>query len=295
MSILLDEATRVLVQGLTGREGSFHARIMREYGTRIVGGVTPGKGGTDHDGIPVFDTVAEARDATGAEASIIFVPRSSAVDSAAEAIRAGLRLLVCTTDGIPVHDMLLLRAMARESGCTLVGPNCPGVISPGKSKLGFMPSHVYAQGPVGVIAKSGSLSYEVAYELTRAGLGQSTVVGIGGDPVKGCSFVDLLPMFADDPGTRVIVLLGEIGGSEEEGAARWMERNRLPKPVIAYVVGRTAPPSLKMGHPGTLFVWDGGRHEGKVERLRAAGALIAGSPWDVAAVARAEMPGEVRE
>jgi succinyl-CoA synthetase alpha subunit len=295
LSILLDEATRVLVQGLTGREGSFHARIMREYGTRIVGGVTPGKGGTDHDGIPVFDTVAEARDATGAEASIIFVPRSSAVDSAAEAIRAGLRLLVCTTDGIPVHDMLLLRAMARESGCTLVGPNCPGVISPGKSKLGFMPSHVYAQGSVGVIAKSGSLSYEVAYELTRAGLGQSTVVGIGGDPVKGCSFVDLLPMFADDPGTRVIVLLGEIGGSEEEGAARWMERNRLPKSVIAYVVGRTAPPSSKMGHPGTLFVWDGGRHEGKVERLRAAGALIAGSPWDVAAVARAEMPEEVRE
>ena len=286
MSILLNAATRVLVQGLTGREGSFHARIMREYGTRIVGGVTPGKGGTDHDGIPVFDTVAEARDATGAEASIIFVPRSSAVDSTAEAIRAGLRLLVCTTDGIPVHDMLLLRAMARESGCTLVGPNCPGVISPGKSKLGFMPSHVYAPGPVGVIAKSGSLSYEVAYELTRAGLGQSTVVGIGGDPVKACSFVDLLPMFADDPETRVIVLLGEIGGSEEEGAARWMERNRLPKPVIAYVVGRTAPPFSKMGHPGTLFVWDGGRHEGKVERLRAAGALIAGSPWEVAACAQ---------
>ncbi|MGB7629573.1 MAG: succinate--CoA ligase subunit alpha [Candidatus Deferrimicrobium sp.] len=291
MSILLDAATRVLVQGLTGREGSFHARIMREYGTRIVGGVTPGKGGTDHDGIPVFDTVAEARDATGAEASIIFVPRSSAVDSAAEAIRAGLRLLVCTTDGIPVHDMLLLRAMARESGCTLVGPNCPGVISPGKSKLGFMPSHVYAPGTIGVIAKSGSLSYEVAYELTRAGLGQSTVVGIGGDPVKGCSFVDLLPMFADDPGTRVIVLLGEIGGSEEEGAARWMERNRPTKSVVAYVVGRTAPPSSKMGHPGTLFVWDGGRHEGKVERLRAAGALIADSPWEVAACAQTAAGG----
>ncbi len=266
---------------------------MREYGTRIVCGVTPGKGGTEHEGIPVFDTVAEAREATGAEAAIIFVPRSSAVDSAAEAVRSGLRLLVCTTDGIPVHDMLLLRAMAREHGCALVGPNCPGVISPGKSKLGFMPSHVYSPGPVGVIAKSGSLSYEVAYELTRSGLGQSTVVGIGGDPVKGCSFVDLLPLFLHDPGTRVIVLLGEIGGTDEERAALWMERNAVTKPVIAYVVGRTAPPSSKMGHPGTLFVWDGGRQEGKVGRLRAAGAVIAESPWEVAACAHAIL-GEVK-
>ncbi|MHB1011557.1 MAG: succinate--CoA ligase subunit alpha [Desulfobacteria bacterium] len=287
MSILLDGGTRVIVQGVTGREGSFHFRIMRDYGTRIVAGVTPGKGGMNHEGVPVFDTVEEARDATGAEASIIFVPKSAAVDSAAEAIRAGMRLVVCTTDGIPVHDMLKVRSMAREAGCTLVGPNCPGVISPGKSKLGFMPSHVYSEGPVGVIAKSGSLSYEVAYELTLAGLGQSTVVGIGGDPVKGCSFPDLLPMFVEDPETRIIVLIGEIGGKEEEAAADWMLRNGVTKPVIAYVVGRTAPPSMKMGHPGTLFVWDGGRHEGKLERLRAAGAVVTDSPWGVAASALA--------
>jgi succinyl-CoA synthetase alpha subunit len=283
---LLDGGTRVIVQGMTGREGSFHARLMREYGTRIVSGVTPGKGGQVHDGIPVFDTVVEARRATGAEASIIFVPKLAAVDGMVEAIRAGLRLVVCTTDGIPVHDMLLVSAMAREAGCTLIGPNCPGVISPGRSKLGFMPSHVYSQGPVGVSSKSGSLSYEVAYELTRATLGQSTVVGIGGDPVKGCSFVDLLPLFADDPETRAVVLLGEIGGTDEERAAGWLERNQIRKPVIAYLVGRTAPPFVKMGHPGTLFVRDDRSYAEKVERLRAAGATIASSPWDIAACAQ---------
>ncbi len=286
MSILLDGATQVIIQGVTGREGSFHARLMREYGTRIVGGVTPGKGGQVYDGIPVFDTVAESGRATGAEASITFVPKSAAVDSMVEAIRAGLRLVVSTTDGIPVHDMLLIRAMAREAGCTLIGPNCPGVISPGRSKLGFMPSHVYSPGSVGMIAKSGSLSYEVAYELTRAGLGQSTVVGIGGDPVKGCSFVDLLPLFADDPETRAVVLLGEIGGTDEERAADWLERNQIRKPVIAYLVGRTAPPFVKMGHPGTLFVRDDRSYAEKVKRLRAAGATIASSPWDVAACAQ---------
>ncbi len=285
MSILLDNRTRVIVQGLTGREGSFHARIMRDYGTRIVGGVTPGKGGLVHDGIRVFDTVAEAKEETGAEATIIFVPKSAAVDSAVEAIRAGLRLIVCTTDGIPVHDMLPVRAMAREAGCFLVGPNCPGVISPGKSKMGFMPGHVYSPGPIGVIAKSGSLSYEVAFELTRSGMGQSTVVGIGGDAVKGCSFVDLLPLFAGDPETRALVLLGEIGGTEEERAADWLAENRIPMPVIAYIVGRTAPPRVKMGHPGTLFVQDDRSYVRKVERLRAAGVTIASSPWEIAASA----------
>ena len=289
MSILLDGVTRVIVQGVTGREGSFHARLMREYGTRIVGGVTPGKGGQVHDGLPVYDTVAEASQATDAEASISFVPKTAAVDSVVEAIRAGLRLVVCTTDGIPVHDMLLVRALAREAGCTLIGPNCPGLIAPGKSKLGFMPSHVYSPGPIGVMAKSGSLSYDVAYELTRAGLGQSTVVGIGGDPVKGCSFPDLLPLFADDPETRAIVLLGEIGGTDEERAAAWLERNRPRKPVIAYLVGRTAPPFVKMGHPGTLFVRNGRSFAEKVECLRAAGATIASSPWDVAACAQSVM------
>jgi succinyl-CoA synthetase alpha subunit len=287
VSILLDGATRVIIQGVTGREGSFHARLMREYGTRIVGGVTPGKGGQVHDGLPVFDTVTEARRATGAEASITFVPTGAAVDCLVEAIRAGLRLVVCTTDGIPVHDMLLVGAMAREAGCTLIGPNCPGLITPGRSKLGFMPSHVYSPGPIGVMAKSGSLSYEIAYELTRAGLGQSTVVGVGGDPVKGCSFVDLLPLFAKDPETRAIVLIGEIGGTDEERAAGWLQRNRIGKPLIAYLVGRTAPPFVKMGHPATLFVSNERSYAEKLERLRAAGAAMAFSPWDVAACAHA--------
>jgi succinyl-CoA synthetase alpha subunit len=287
VSILLDEATRVVIQGVTGREGTFHARLMQEYGTRIVGGVTPGKGGQTHDGMPIFDTVAEARQATGAEASITFVPMSAAADSLVEAIRAGLRLVVCTTDGIPVHDMLQVGAMAREAACSLIGPNCPGLITPGRSKLGFMPSHVYSSGPIGVMAKSGSLSYEVAYELTRAGLGQSTVVGIGGDPVKGCSFVDLLPLFAEDPETQAVVLVGEIGGTEEERAANWLERNRIGKPVIAYIVGRTAPPCVKMGHPATLFVKNNRSFAEKVERLRAAGAVMASSPWEVAACVHA--------
>ncbi|HWT78847.1 MAG TPA: succinate--CoA ligase subunit alpha, partial [Candidatus Methylomirabilis sp.] len=263
--------------------------LMREYGTQIVGGITPGKGGQTHEGIPVFDTVVEARRETGAEASITFVPKSAAVDSMVEAIRAGLRLVVCITDGIPVHDMLLVRAMAREAHCTLIGPNCPGLITPGKSKLGFMPSHVYDPGSVGVVSKSGSLSYEVAYELTRAGLGQSTVVGIGGDPVKGCSFVDLLPFFVDDPGTQAIVLLGEIGGTDEELAADWLEENRTRKPVIAYMVGRTSPPFVKMGHPGTLFVRNDRSFVEKVERLRAAGVTIASSPWDVVACTQSAM------
>lgn len=287
MSILLDEATRVIIQGVTGREGTFHARLMREYGTRIVGGVTPGKGGQTHDGMPVFDTVAEAGRATGAEASITFVPMSAAADSLVEAIRAGLRLVVCTTDGIPVHDMLQVAAMAREAACNLIGANCPGLITPGRSKLGFMPSHVYSSGPIGVMAKSGSLSYEVAYELTRAGLGQSTVVGIGGDPVKGCSFVDLLPLFAEDPETQAVVLVGEIGGTDEERAADWLEANRIGKPVIAYIVGRTAPPFVKMGHPATLFVKNDRSYAEKVERLRAAGAVMAFSPWEVATCAHA--------
>lgn len=285
MSILLHRDTRVLVQGLTGREGSFHARAMREYGTRVVAGVTPGKGGQEHEGIPVFDRVADARSATGAEAGISFVPRARAADSAVEAIRAGLRLVVCTADGIPVHDMLRIRAMAREAGCTVIGPNCPGLTSPGKSKLGFIPSHVCAPGPVAVLSRSGSLSYEVCYELTRRGIGQSTVIGVGGDPVKGSTFVDLLPLVAADAETRAVVLLGEIGGSDEERAAEWLAAHPISRPVIAYVVGRSAPPFAKMGHPGTLFAGGARDHAAKVSRLRASGVAIAGSPWDVADLA----------
>jgi succinyl-CoA synthetase alpha subunit len=284
VSILLDRETRVVVQGLTGREGSFHARIMRDYGTRIVAGVTPGKGGRDHESIPVFDTVAQARAATGAEAGIVFVPRVRAADSLVEAIRAGLRLVVCTADGIPAHDMLLVRAIAKEAGCTVVGPNCPGLISPGKSKLGFMPSHVHAAGPVGILSKSGSLSYEAAWELTRAGIGQSTVVGIGGDAVKGVGYTELLPLFAEDPETRLIVLLGEIGGEDEQLAAAWLSTHRIRKPVIAYLVGRSAPPSVRIGHPGTVFLRQGGGtgFDDKLDRLRQAGVEIVNNPWELA-------------
>lgn len=286
MSILLSKDTKVLVQGLTGKEGSFHARIMREYGTRIVAGVTPGKGGQKHEGTPVFDSVAEAREATGAEASIVFVPRAAAADSVVEAIGAGLSLIVCTTDGIPVHDMLRVRSMAREAGCVLIGPNCPGIISPGRAKLGFMPSHVYAPGPVGVISRSGTLSYEVSRELTLAGVGQSTVAVIGGDLVKGSGYVDLLLLFRADSETGVIVLLGEIGGDEEERAAKWLRENELGKPVVAYIVGRTAPPFVRMGHPGTVFVRDLHSFERKVMRLADAGVHVAASPWEAAALAK---------
>jgi succinyl-CoA synthetase alpha subunit len=291
VTILLHRETRVVVQGLTGREGSFHARVMREYGTRIVAGVTPGKGGQEHEGLPVFDRVADARAATGAEAGIIFVPRARAADSAVEAIRAGLRLVVCTTDGIPVHDMLRIRAMAREAGCTVVGPNCPGLVSPGESKLGFIPSQVCSPGPVAVLSRSGSLSYEVCQELTRAGIGQSTVVGVGGDPVKGSTFADLLPLVAADPQTRAVVLLGEIGGSDEEQAAEWLARHTLSRPVIAYLVGRSAPPFEKMGHPGTMFVRDERSFGYKVERLRASGVEIAEAPWDVPRLAADALAG----
>jgi succinyl-CoA synthetase alpha subunit len=288
VSILLDRETRVVVQGLTGREGSFHARAMREYGTRVVAGVTPGKGGLAHEGVPVFDRVADARAATGADAAIVFVPRARAADSVVEAVRAGLRLVVCTTDGIPVHDMLAIRAMARDAGCTVVGPNCPGLTSPGKSKLGFIPSHVCAPGPVAVLSRSGSLSYEVCWELTRRGIGQSTVVGVGGDPVKGATFADLLPLLAADEETRAVVLLGEIGGSDEELAAEWLAAHPAVRPVVAYVVGRSAPPFARMGHPGTLFVRDERSFARKVERLRAAGVAVAETPWEVAElVARA--------
>jgi succinyl-CoA synthetase alpha subunit len=257
---------------------------MREYGTHIVAGVTPGKGGRDHESIPVFDTVAQARAATGAEAGIVFVPRPRAADSLVEAIRAGLRLVVCTADGIPAQDMLLIRAMAKEAGCVVVGPNCPGLISPGKSKLGFMPSHVYVPGPVGILSRSGSLSYEVAWELTRAGIGQSTVVGIGGDAVKGVGYAELLPLLAEDPETRVIVLLGEIGGEDEQLAAEWLSAHPVGKPVIAYLVGRSAPPAVRLGHPGTVCLRQGGGtgFEEKVGCLRRAGVEIANSPWEIA-------------
>jgi len=282
VSILLDRDTRVLVQGITGQEGRFHTELMLAYGTRIVGGVTPGKGGTREQGLPIFNSVDEAVAATGAEASILFVPPLYAADGIAEAAAAGIRLVVATTDGMPVHHMLRLLPWLQRTSCRLIGPNCPGIISPGQAKLGFMPNTAFAPGPVGMISKSGSLSYEVAHCLTQAGIGQSTVAGIGGDPVRGTTYTDLLPLFCTDPDTRVLVLLGEIGGVEEERAAAWLQANGCPKPVVAYLVGRHTPEGRRMGHPGAIWRGESGAWQKKVAALTAAGAVVVRSPWEVA-------------
>lgn len=293
MSILLHRGTRALVQGLTGREGAFHGSAMRSYGTELVAGVTPGKGGTEHEGLPVFDTVAEARAATGATATILFVPPAVAADGIAEAIDAGMELIVCTADGIPVHDMLrvrrlLVRQSRRGGGPVLIGPNCPGLISPGQAKLGFMPDSSHRPGPVGVTSRSGSLAYEVCLLLTRAGLGQSTVVGVGGDVVKGADFTDLLPLFEDDPDTAAVVMLCEVGGDDEERAARWLVERGRGKPVVAYVAGKSAPAGERMGHPGTQLC-SGGDYARKLAVLRSAGALVAETPWHIPDLVRDAM------
>lgn len=272
MSILVDRETRVIVQGITGREGTFHARQMLEYGTRVVAGVTPGKGGTEHLGLPVFDTVARAVEVTGAGASVIFVPAPFAADAVLEAIDAGLSLVVCITEGIPVHDMVKVRAEALRQGVRLIGPNCPGVITPGQAKLGIMPGNIFIPGPVGVISRSGTLTYQVVDELSRAGLGQSTCVGIGGDPVLGTRFLDVLRLFAEDPETRAVVLIGEIGGSDEEEAAAFLARSDLP--AVAFVAGRTAPEGKRMGHAGAIVSGSSGTAESKIRAFREAGVPV---------------------
>src|SRR5207247_152897 len=241
--------TRVVVQGITGREGTFHARSCLEYGTRIVAGVTPGRGGARHEGIPVFDTVREAVGKTGAEASMIFVPPAAAADAILESADAGLKLAVCITEGIPASDMVRVKAVLSHQTTRLIGPNCPGIISPGKSKIGIMPGYIHKPGPVGVISRSGTLTYEAVAQLSRRGIGQSTCIGIGGDPIIGTTFVDALALFRDDPGTRAIVLIGEIGGGAEEDAARYAARE-LKKPMVAFVAGQTAPAGKRVGHAG---------------------------------------------
>ncbi len=274
MSVLIDSHTRVLIQGITGDAGAWSARDLVAYGTQVVAGVTPGKGGQSQDGVPVFDFVADAVAATGANASIIYVPPAGAAEAIAEALEAGLHLVVYTGDGLPIHEAIRLRRMARELGSTLVGGNTPGLISPGKSKLGFMPSYCYTRGPIGVVSKSGSLSYEVCYRLTQAGIGQTTVVGVGGDPVKGLTIGEALELMHADHETRAIMVLGEIGGLEEYQAAEYARRLDA-KPLAAFLVGRTAPPGRKLGHAGALI---GGEREGykaKTEILAAAGVRVA--------------------
>jgi len=285
MSILVDENTKLIVQGITGRDGSFHAARMKEYGTKVVAGVTPGKGGSSVDDVPVFDTVAEATAATGANTSIIFVPVAFAADAVYEAIDAGLALVVIITEGIPVADMNKIYRCAEEEGARFVGPNSPGLISPGKAKVGIMPAGIHEPGYVGVISRSGTLTYEVVYALTRAGLGQSTCIGVGGDPVVGTGFIDCLEMFEGDGETRAVVLIGEIGGDDEERAAEYFKA-KMSKPMVSFIAGRTAPPGKRMGHAGAIISGGAGTAEGKREALTAAGVGVADTPSAIPAMVK---------
>lgn len=272
MSILIDKNTKVLVQGITGKEGSFHAQQMIDYGTKVVGGVTPGKGGQTHLGVPVFNTVEEAVKATGADASIVFVPAPFAADATSEAIEAGLKVVCCITEGVPINDMVPVRAQAIEAGCRLVGPNCPGLITPGECKIGIMPGNIFSSGSVGLISRSGTLTYQAVDALTRAGFGQSTCVGIGGDPILGTYFKDCLPHFAKDEKTKMVVLIGEIGGSAEEEAAALVKE--LGIPAVAMIAGRTAPPGKQMGHAGAIVSGSAGTAAAKVKAFEDVGVAV---------------------
>ena len=281
MSILIDAGTRLLVQGLTGSEGRFHGLRNRAYGTHVVAGVTPGKGGQDVEGIPVFDSVADAVAATGADASLIFVPARFAADAVYEAADAGIGTVICITEHIPVHDMLRLYAYLRRLGVTLIGPNCPGVLSPGKANAGIIPAEIFRAGSVGLVSRSGTLTYQIGYELVQLGLGNSTIVGIGGDPIVGSSFIDVLERFEADPETEIVVLVGEIGGDEEEKAARYVAE-QMTKPVFAYIAGFSAPPGKTMGHAGAIISGSSGTAQAKKEALEAAGVTVGTTPTEVA-------------
>ena len=280
MAIWVDNDTRLLVQGITGKEGEFHALGCREYGTNVVAGVTPGKGGQSVEGIPVFDSVAEAREQTGCNASMIFVPPPFAADAIMEAAAAGVELVVAITEGIPVADMLEVRAFLRHHPTRLIGPNCPGIISPGMAKIGIMPGHIHAPGKIGIVSRSGTLTYEAVWQVTNLDMGQSTCIGIGGDPLPGTNFIDVLTAFATDPETAGVILIGEIGGSAEEEAAAWIEEN-YDRPVVGFIAGRTAPPGRRMGHAGAIISGGKGTAKEKMEALRAAGIHVAESPADI--------------
>ena len=280
MSILVGKDTRLIVQGITGREGEFHTRQMVEYGTKVVGGVTPGKGGEWVTNVPVFDTCKEAVDATGAHASVIYVPARFAPDAILEACDSGVSLIVCITEGIPVLDMVRVRAYLDQRSTRLVGPNCPGLISPGEAKVGIIPGHICAPGSVGIVARSGTLTYEVIYALSTRGMGQSTCVGIGGDPVNGSSFTDVLDMFEEDPLTDQVVLIGEIGGTDEERAAEFIAA-RMTKPVTAFIAGRTAPPGRRMGHAGAIIEGGAGTASDKIAAFERVGVRVAQHPEEI--------------
>ncbi|MCS7126509.1 MAG: succinate--CoA ligase subunit alpha [Aigarchaeota archaeon] len=282
MTVLINSETRVVVQGITGREGSFHTKTMLNYGTKIVAGVTPGKGGSIVEGVPVYDSVKEAlRRHPEIDTSIVFVPARYASEAVYEAIEAGLNLVVIITEGIPVHESMKFTRYAKLNNTVIVGPNCPGVISPGESKVGIMPGQVFSKGRVGIVSRSGTLTYEIAYAMTKAGIGQSTSIGIGGDPVLGTTFIDALEMFREDDGTDAVVLIGEIGGDMEERAARYIIEERYEKPVVAYIAGRTAPPGKRMGHAGAIISMGVGDAASKIKMLREAGVDVAELPSQI--------------
>jgi succinyl-CoA synthetase alpha subunit len=284
VSIIIDSDTKLVVSGLTGREGSFHGLRNRDYGTDLVAGVTPGKGGQDVDGVPVFDTIAEAVSERGANTSMIFVPARFAAAAIEEAMDAGVHTVIAITEGIPVHDMLRVYWKARDAGVRLVGPNCPGVLSPGKSNVGIIPAQFFDQGPVGVVSKSGTLTYQIGNELKQAGVGNSTIVGIGGDPIIGSDFIDVLAQFEDDPETELIVMVGEIGGDAEERAATYIA-DEVTKPVVAYIAGFTAPPGKQMGHAGAIISGSSGTAQAKKEALEEKGVRVGMSPTETAQLA----------
>ena len=291
MSILVDKNTRVLTQGITGATGQLHTRACREYGTKMVGGVVPGKGGTDFEGIPIFDTVEQARKATGCNATVIYVPPAFAADAMLEAVAAGIELVICITEGVPVLDMVKVKAYMAGGKSRLIGPNCPGIITPGECKIGIMPGYIHKPGDVGVVSRSGTLTYEAVYQLTQLGIGQSSCIGIGGDPIVGTTHIDALKLFNEDPKTRAVIMIGEIGGTAEEEAAEYIKQH-FKKPVVAFIAGQTAPKGRRMGHAGAIISGGRGTAADKIAALKAAGITVASSPADLGTTMKAVLEGK---